>query len=77
MVLLAVKQKHQDLSYSSQILDHKDLQASTQRWPCWFVTPMKTIDVYSSMVYPHEDYLVGGLEHQFYFPIYWVSNYPN
>ena len=21
--------------------------------------------------------LVGGLEHQFYFPIYWVSNHPN
>ena len=23
------------------------------------------------------NYLVGGLEHQFYFPIYWVSNHPN
>ena len=22
-------------------------------------------------------YLVGGLEHQFYFPIYWVANHPN
>ena len=21
--------------------------------------------------------LVGGLEHEFYFPIYWVSNHPN
>ena len=21
--------------------------------------------------------LVGGLEHQFYFPIYWVANHPN
>ena len=25
---------------------------------------------------PHE-LLVGGLEHQFYFPIYWVANHPN
>ena len=24
-----------------------------------------------------ETYLVGGLEHQFYFPIYWVANHPN
>ena len=23
------------------------------------------------------DILVGGLEHQFYFPIYWVDNHPN
>ena len=23
------------------------------------------------------DLLVGGLEHQFYFPIYWVANHPN
>ena len=22
-------------------------------------------------------YLVGGLEHEFYFPIYWVANHPN
>ena len=24
-----------------------------------------------------DDILVGGLEHQFYFPIYWVANHPN
>ena len=25
----------------------------------------------------HGNMLVGGLEHQFYFPIYWVANHPN
>ena len=29
------------------------------------------------LVSSHDDYLVGGLEHQFYFPICWVANHPN
>ena len=29
------------------------------------------------MVLMLQSFLVGGLEHQFYFPIYWVSNHPN
>ena len=38
--------------------------------------------VFSKMCFPkcfffQTKKLVGGLEHQFYFPIYWVANHPN
>ena len=63
--------------------------ARRHRYP-WCFTTATTISDHlgiSMEVYPHSwmackwnipsSNLVGGLEHQFYFPIYWVANHPN